>query len=193
MSEHDLAAHDEGFSRFGLTPHFWLRQLPYAVLLFLTLAGIAYWSFADAPITGYWMFLAVLSAVICITTGWTHAEDPDARLKLIWTQGLHWSTVLVAMNVLLLPNVAEMANADATGQGILLVLAVGTLLAGIHIPAWQLGILGVMMVLAVPALAWLEESALLLLLAAMVIGGIGLFAWWRFRAWRGARSIDESI
>lgn len=183
MSEQDLAD-DDGFLHQLQQGHFWLRQLPYALLLFLTLAGIAYWSFADTPINGYWMFLAVLSASICILTGWPHAEDRDARLRLLWTQALHWLAVLVGMNILLLPNVAEMANADATGQGILLVLGIGTSLAAIHVPSWQLGVLGVVMLVGVPALAWLEESALFLMLGLLVLGGIGIFAWTRFYAWR---------
>jgi hypothetical protein len=188
MSEQDLDADDESLFHEVLTRRFWLRQLPYASLLFLTLGGVAYWSFANAPITGFWMFLAVLSAIICVLTGWPHAEDRETRFQLLWTQALHWVTVLVGMNVLLLPNVAEMANADATGQGILLVLALGTTLAGIHLPSWQLGFLGAVMVLAVPALAWLEESALFLMLGTLVLGGIGAFVWTRFHAWRASRA-----
>jgi hypothetical protein len=193
MSEQDLDADDESLFHEVLTRRFWLRQLPYGVLLFLTLGGVAYWSFANAPITGFWMFLAVLSAIICILTGWHHAEDRETRFQLLWTQALHWLTVLVGMNVLLLPNVAEMANADATGQGILLVLALGTVLAGIHLPSWQLGSLGTVMVLTVPALAWLEESALFLMLGTLVLGGIGAFVWTRFHPWRASRATDDAV
>jgi hypothetical protein len=175
------------------TRRFWLRQLPYGLLLFMTLGGVAYWSFANAPISGYWMFLAVLSGIICILAGWPRAEDKEARFHLLWTQALHWLTVLVAMNVLLLPNVAEMANADATGQGILLVLALGTVLAGIHVPSWQLGFLGAAMVVSVPALAWLEESALFLMLGTLVVGAIGAFIWSRIRAWRASRAADDTL
>ncbi len=193
MSEQDFEADDESFFGRVLNGRFWLRQLPYASLLVLTLAGIGYWSFANSPINGYWMLLAVLSAVICILTGWPHAEDREARFRLVWTQALHWLTVLVGMNILLLPNVAEMANADATGQGILLVLALGTTLAAIHVPAWQLGVLGVVMLASVPALAWLEESALFLMLGALVVGGIGAFAWSRVHAWRRSHEAEEAL
>ncbi len=193
MSEQDFDADDESPLGRMLKGRFWLRQLPYALLLFLTLAGVAYWSFANAPITGYWMFLAVLSAVICILTGWPQAQDRETRLRLLWTQALHWLMVLVAMNILLLPNVAEMANADATGQGILLVLALGTALAAIHVPSWQFGVLGVVMLASVPALAWLEESALFLMLGTLVVGGIGAFAWTRFRRWRASHAADDAL
>jgi len=193
MSEQDFEADDEGFLHKLQHGRFWLRQLPYALLLFLTLAGVAYWSFANSPITGYWMFLAMLSAVVCVLTGWPQAEDRETRFRLLWTQALHWLTVLVGMNILLLPNVAEMANADATGQGILLVLAVGTSLAAIHIPSWQLGVLGVVMLTSVPALAWLEESALFLMLGTLVVGGIGAFVWSRIHRWRASHETDDSL
>lgn len=188
MSDLDLEGDERGFLDVLRRPGFWLRQLPYALLLALTLAGVAYWSFANSPITTYWMGLAVLSAVVCILTGWHHAEDRETRLRLVVTQSLHWLTILVGMNVLLLPNVAEMANADATGQGILLVLALGTVLAGIHIPSWQVGFLGTVMVISVPALAWLEESALILMLGLIVVVGGGALAWWRFHKWRTAHA-----
>jgi hypothetical protein len=191
MSEQDFDVDDESFLHEVTTRHFWLRQSPYALLLFLTLAGVAYWSFADAPINGYWMFLAVLSGTICIATGWPRAQDQEERVRLVWTQALHWSTVLVGMNILVLPNVAEMANADATGQEILLVLGIGTVLAGVHVPSWQLGILGVVMVFAVPALAWLEESALFLMLGMLVLAAIGAFVWSRVHARRIARAADD--
>lgn len=192
MRDQDLEA-DGGIALdLPHTKSLWLREAPYAVLLFLTLAGVAYWSFANAPINAYWMFLAVLSAVVCILTGWPRARDRDVRVRLLWTQALHWLTVLLGMNVLLLPNVAEMANADSTGQGILLVLAVGCLLAGIHIPSWQLGFLGVVMMICVPALAWLEESALLIMLAAVALVAVGAAVWWRIHLWRTSRTLDEA-
>jgi hypothetical protein len=36
----------------------WLRELPYGVVLVLTLLGVAYTSFTKRPTTGYWEFLA---------------------------------------------------------------------------------------------------------------------------------------
>ena len=37
----------------------WLRELPYAAVLILTLLGVAYTSFTRRPMTGYWEFLVL--------------------------------------------------------------------------------------------------------------------------------------
>jgi hypothetical protein len=100
------------------------------------------------------------------------------ELRLIWTQVAHWLAFFAAMNLLLLPRVQDMVNADATGLAILLLLALGTFVAGVHIPAWQVCVLGVVMALFVPAIAWIEEAALIILLALIVLIGAGTMFWW---------------
>ena len=164
----------------SLRPHagFWLRELPYGVVLILTLIGVAYTSFSKHPIISYWEFLAPVVGVICVSTGWRHARDKEARLRLIWTQALHWLAFLAAMNLLLLPNVQIMLNSNATGLAILLLLALGTFVAGVHILAWEVCLLGFVMALCVPAIAWIEESALIMLLGAIVVVGVGVTFWW---------------
>ena len=81
------------------------------------------------------------------------------------------------MNVVLLPNVQGMMNADATSLAILTVLALGTFTAGVHILSWQICLLGIVMAVGVPASAWLERSALLLSVGALALLGIGLGLW----------------
>ena len=53
----------------------WLRDLPYGVVLVLTLVGVAYTSFSKHPIVAYWEFLVPVMGVVCIGTGWRHAHD----------------------------------------------------------------------------------------------------------------------
>ena len=127
----------------------WLRELPYAVVLVLTLLGVAYTSFTKRPTTGYWEFLVPVTGAVCIWSGWRYAHDKKAQLRLIWTQAAHWLAFFAAMNLLLLPDVQKMLNADATGLAILLLLALGTFVAGIHIPALEVCILGFVMALLV--------------------------------------------
>jgi hypothetical protein len=163
---------------------FWLRELPYVAVLILTLLGVAYASFSRQSMVGYWEFLAPVIGVLCIVLAWPHAPDKAARFRLVWTQAVHWLAFLVAMNLLLLSGVASMLSADATGLTILTLLALGTFVAGVHIQAWQICILGMVMALGVPAIAWIERSSLLLLLAVGGLAAIGAALWWGARGKR---------
>ena len=156
----------------------WLRELPYGVVLVLTLLGVAYTSLTKRPTTSYWELLVPVTAAVCIWSGWRYAHDKKEQIRLIWTQAAHWLAFLVAMNLLLLPSVQKMLNADATGLAILLLLALGTFVAGVHIPAWEVCILGFVMALFVPAIAWIEEAALIVLLGVVVLVGVGTTFWW---------------
>jgi len=139
---------------------------------------VAYTSINKKPLILYWEILAVLTGVLCVFAGWPHAKNKDARVRLIWTQALHWAAFLVAMNLLLVSDVQRMLNADATGLAVLLLLALGTFVAGVHSLSWQICALGVVMALSVPAIAWIEESALIVLLAAIALLGLGSLFWW---------------
>jgi hypothetical protein len=171
---------------------FWLRELPYAAVFVLAIFGIAYNSYSKQSIVGYWQLLALVICVVCIGSGWPHARDKKARLRLIWTQALHWLAFLVAMNLVLLPNVQRMMDADATSLAILMLLALGTFTAGVHILAWQICLVGVVMAVGVPASAWMERSALLLGVGALALLGIGLASWLHIRR-RGARQIEQPL
>lgn len=160
----------------GISPSRFLQALPYLIILMLTLVGIAYTSINKRPLVIYWEFLAVLTGVLCVIDGWRQAEGN--RVRLIWTQVLHWAAFLGTMNLLIYTDVQQMLNADATGLAILLLLALGTFVAGVHTLSWQICVLGAVMALAVPAIAWIEESALILILAATAFIVLGSLFWW---------------
>jgi len=151
------------------------KAIPQLVILVLTLIGVAYTSMTRTALVGYWEFLALLTGLVCIISGWPHTHTRDDRIRLVWTQALHWTAFLVAMNLLLISDVQRMLSTDATGLAILLLLALGTFVAGVHTLSWQTCVLGLVMALAVPAIAWVEESALILvfvLVALLVVGGV---------------------
>jgi hypothetical protein len=131
------------------------------------------------PLIGYWQFLAVAIGLVCVANGWLHIHDPKARFRMVWTQALHWVAFLVAMNIVLLANVQLTLTATATSLTLLMLLALGTFVAGVHI-SWQICALGLVMALLVPAIAWLTQSALLLLLILVAILGLVTTFWWRF-------------
>jgi hypothetical protein len=159
--------------------HFWLRELPYAAILVLTIFGIAYTSYSKQPIVGYWEFLAPVIGLACIAAGWTQAADSRGRFRLIGTQALHWLAFIAAMNLVLLASVQQVMDANATGLAILMLLALGAFTAGVHIFAWQICLVGAIMALGVPAIAWMEESAVFLALGSLVLLALGALAFWR--------------
>jgi hypothetical protein len=164
-----------------------LRELPYFAVLALTFFGVAYTSISQQPLIGYWEFLALAIGAVCIVSGWRNTDEPDTRIRLVWTQGLHWGAFLVAMNIVLLPGVQRVLTASATGLALLMLLALGTFVAGVHV-SLRICLLGLVMALAVPAIAWLKQSALFLILAAFAIAAIALAIWWFRRSGGAPRS-----
>ena len=160
---------------------FWIRELPFSILLLLTLGGVGYTSFSKHPILIYWEILAPIIGIVCVWYGWPRAGDNTARLRLIGTQALHWLAFLLVMNMVFLPHVQRQFTASSTGLAIFTLLALGTFTAGIHILAWQVCLLGLIMAFGIPAIAFIENSALLLILVAAVVVGIGFAIWWHFR------------
>ncbi len=167
---------------------FWVRELPFSIVLLLTLGGVGYTSFSKHPILIYWEILAPIIGLVCIWYGWPNARDSNARLRLIVTQALHWLSFILLMNLVFLSPVQRVFTAGSTGLAIFTLLALGTFTAGVHILSWQVCLLGLIMAFGIPAIAWIENSAFLLVLAAAVVVGLGAVIWWHFREWRRARA-----
>jgi hypothetical protein len=165
---------------------FWIRELPFTLVLILTVAGVAYTSFSKAPIVGYWEILAPIIALVCVGAGWQEAGDRRGRLRLIGTQALHWLAFLLVMNLMLLGGVQRVFTAQTTALAIFTLLALGTFTAGVHVLSWQVCLLGVIMALGIPAIAWIENSALLVVLIVAALVAVGAVLWWHWR--HGRRS-----
>jgi hypothetical protein len=164
--------------------NFWLYELPFAIVLMLTVFGVAYTTFARQPIKAYWEVLVPFIVLVCIGAGWHNANDGAARWRLVATQALHWLAFVIVINMMLLPTVQRNFSANATGLAIFTLLSLGTFTAGVHLVSWQVCLLGLIMAFGIPVLAWVENSALFfLLIGAGVLGILALF-WWH---WRGHR------
>jgi hypothetical protein len=160
---------------------FWLRELPFTVVLILTIAGVAYTTFAKQPIAGYWEILAPIIGLLCVGAGWQEAGDRTGRLRLIVTQALHWGAFLLVMNILLLSSVQQIFTAQTTALAIFTLLALGTFTAGVQVLSWQVCLLGAIMAIGVPAIAVIENSALLATLIVASIAALAVVLWWNWR------------
>jgi Flp pilus assembly protein TadB len=165
---------------------FWIRELPFTLVLILTIAGVAYTSFSKQPIAGYWEILAPIIAFVCIASGWQEARDKTGRLRLVVTQALHWIAFLIVMNILLLSSVQRIFTAQTTALAIFTLLALGTFTAGVQVLSWQVCLLGVIMALGIPAIAWIENSALLVVLIVAGVVAVVAVLWWHWHQRRTA-------
>jgi Flp pilus assembly protein TadB len=170
-------------------PSFWLYELPFSLVLVLTIFGVAYETFSRQPIRLYWEVLAPFLVLVCVSAGWHNATDKAARLRLVVSQALHWLAFLIVINLMLLEQVQRNFSANATGLAILTLLALGTFTAGLQLPSWQVCVLGLIMALVVPALAWIENSALFFLLISIAVVGLAVVIWWH---WHERRERSES-
>jgi hypothetical protein len=164
-----------------------LAETPYLLMLVMALGGVAFTGYTRQPQILYWEILTPIFGVICIATGWRTARAGEGWLPLVWTQTLHWLAFLLTMRLIFLPEVRGVINDNATGLTLLALLALGTFVAGLHARVWQIAAVGIVLGLAVPAVAWLEQSALLLLCGAvLVVAVVGLYFWVKARLGRHA-------
>ena len=173
FSDPETEPHSDKFFSMGAM----LRNLPYVAVLALAIFGVAYSNFSGRPINGYWEFLAIAMGLLCIFLGWSSASDREARLKLVWTQAAHWVAVIVAMNFVLLQGFQQLMPVQAAGLVLMMLLALGTFLAGISLVSLRICFLGLAMALSIPAMTWLKQASLLLLLAGVAVAGLAVAFW----------------
>lgn len=161
---------------------FWIRELPFSLVLLLTIGGVAYTTFSRQRIFIYWEILAPIIGLVCIWYGWPTAQESGGKLRLIGAQILHWIAFLLVMNMVFLASVQKSFNATSIGLAVFTLLALGTFTSGVQILSWQVCLLGVIMAFGIPAIAWVENSALLLLLVGAIVVGCAIAIWWH---WRG--------
>ena len=177
MTELDASSGHDTEDRSASTISLVRRQLPFLAILVLAIGGVAYTNISQRPLVGYWEFLAIVMGLVCVITQWSQFEDRQARFRLMWTQALHWLAVLVAMNIMLFSGVQQVLPTLATGLVLLIILALGTFLAGVHLLSLQIVFLGLALGLAVPAISWVKQSALFLILAVVFFAGLAMAFW----------------
>lgn len=144
-----------------------LSEAPFLAMLVAGFAGVAWVGGAEQPNLVYWYVLTPIFGLLCIAAGWRHAGAQGGKTRLVWTQALHWAAFLVAMMLLFAPSVRGVVNDNATEIGLLLLLGLGTFVAGVHAGSWRIMAVGGVLGLSVPAVAVAQQSA-------MMLAGIGL-------------------
>lgn len=146
-----------------------LSEAPYIAMLIAGFLGVAWVGGAEQPNLLYWKILTPIFGLLCIVAGWASADSKGGRTRLIWTQGLHWAAFLMAMMLLFAPSVRGVVNDNATEIGLLLLLGLGTFVAGVHAGSWRIMAVGAVLGASVPAVAVLQQSAMLIVGGGLVV------------------------
>ena len=147
------------------------------VLLAMIGVGLTTTSRADAP--KYWLSLVPVYGLLCVTVAWLHKRH-GATGRLVVQQALHWLVIAVAIWLdFYVRGTGEMTG-EAAGYNALLLLAIGCLLAGIHLE-WMFAIVGVLLAATLMLAVKAEQYLWLAFIAAAVLVA-AMFALMRWRA-----------
>jgi hypothetical protein len=151
------------------------HEWPYIAMLALAVLGVALASVAQGVMTVYWEFLTPLFAAVCVYARMRDAQRQAAFGRLVRIEVLHWGAVFLAMQIIYVTSASRMMGADALGLVIMTILALGTFTAGAQIGSWRISLVGAVLGVGVPFVAWLERAALLINL--VVVAGVALLAY----------------
>jgi hypothetical protein len=169
---------DDGLpaSQFSLSSVL-VRNWPYFTMLILAVFGVALTSFARPAVTTFWLILCPLFGIICVAARWREVDGREAQWLLIRQQVIHWLAIMFAISLVFVSEVKQMMNADASALMVMTILALGTFIAGNYSSGgWRISLVGFQLALGVPAVAWLEQSTLLLVLVGGVLIGLAVVA-----------------
>ena len=152
----------------------WLaHDSPYITMLLLALVGVIF----RLPVS-YWVILTPVFGAISVAAGWHRSVTLNARLELVYKLALSWCALLLAIYLLYNNSVQGVLNPNANSFAMMILLALGTFVAGVQASSWRICAVGGVLFLVVPAVGWLDESPLLLTGATLVIIALGGLAWW---------------
>ena len=153
---------------------FGLYEIIPIVLILLSLIGIGITDFSPADSRLYWLAMVPVFAGACLILEWSRARGRGQKwTTIVRTQLLLWFGLLLAVFlVYFLLHTGRLDN-ENTGLIILLLLALTTFFAGIHL-GWRLFIVGIFLGLALIGAAYLEEFVWMFLIIALVVVAIFL-------------------
>ena len=150
-----------------------LHDSPYITMLLLAMAGVV----LRLP-PGYWLLLTPLFGVICVVAGWRQFETGEARRQMVYALAMDWLALIVAIYVLTNTGVEGVLNANASSLALMTLLGLGTFVVGVQARVWRIGAVGAILLLAVPGIGWVDQSALFLVAATVALIAIGGLVWW---------------
>ncbi len=150
-------------------------QIIFTILMVFSLVGVALTSIAPVDVHNYWIGMIFVFACAAIYCGRRQAREKEEKLDGIFLKHvIHWFGALMA--ILCVYTLLYTGNLDREVAGLimLLVLALSTFLAGVHI-GWRFYILGAILALTTVTAAYIEEFMWMIMLLAVIIVGITFY------------------
>lgn len=172
-----------------------LRRLTvyeYILLALMALAviGVGITYFIPDKSYRYWLAMIPVFGIGCTSIEWSRLRRQDLGIwKTLRNQLIHWFGVLVSVYLVhMLLNIQQLTKQNA-GLIVLLVLALGTFLAGIQL-GWRLFVLGVFLWVILVMAAYLQGSLWVMILIGVVM--ISLFIYLRSRSGKSTEVVSDS-
>jgi general stress protein CsbA len=159
---------------------FGIYEIILIALILLSIIGIGITDFSPADSHRYWFAMVPVFAGACLILEWSRARGKGQKwTTIIRTQLLLWLGLLLAVRLAyLLLHTGRLDN-ENIGLIILLLLALTTFFAGIHL-GWRLFIVGIFLGVALIGATYLEEFVWIFLIIA--IGVVAIFLLWKYYA-----------
>jgi hypothetical protein len=156
------------------------EEILLAVLVALSVGGIAVMNFSTRYGLWYWLAMVPTFGGVSIYSGWSRARRKgESGPDILRVQLLHWGgLVLAVLLVYLLQNTGRLDD-DEAGFVALLALSLTTFLAGVHFD-WRFCVLGVVLGITLAVAAFVKGFFWLLLIPVAVAGALAVL--WKRRS-----------
>lgn len=163
----------------------WIKKLTLSEwividLMILAIIGVGITDFAPQKMYTYWLIVVPVFGCACIVLEWSRARGKGKSWwVIIKDQVLHWFGVLVAIYLVYLLSQTGQLNDASSALVILLVLALATYLAGIHL-GWRIYVVGGFLFAIFIIATFLRAYMWVLILAGLLL--IGGYVYWRVKS-----------
>ena len=151
------------------------RLILFVFLMIVSIGGVAVMDFSESYALWYWLATCVIFAATSIGIAWQDSlHSVEERSPQAMRQLVHWS--LVTLGILLVFLLERMEHLPPRSGGLiaLLVLTIGTLLAGVHF-FWRLSLLGILLLFTFVAAVFAEQFFWIMLVPGVILGAIVVF------------------
>jgi hypothetical protein len=147
----------------------WRPAVAAGIMVVLALIGVAFTTASARLAPRYWVALVPVYGVLCTLVAWNRSKQSGEQLVL--RQILHWLGIAGALALAFYVPGVGLEASGAAGLDALLLLALGSFLAGVHL-AWPFLGVGLLLTFTLVVVAKAHQYLWLLLLAAVAAGAV---------------------